>query len=637
MKAFVLALFLCLSLGAPLFGSSSAVIYPAGTIFFPYTAVGSTSTPPQTASVFNVGTTSITVNSVVITPSQFALVGGTTPVTIAPGAYASFSLSFTPAKAKGYNGTMTFNFSSGAPQTLALNGSGTSTTSVAGFSGTKFSFGTVPVGTTSAPQTLTINNTGSTPFKVKSVTVTQPFAQTGFVSQVTVNPGQSLPLQLTYLPVNQIVNNGEILVTYDILAPAGISLSGTGGPPTGLGINTFPTLPTGIQNAAYQATLSAVGGVGPLNWSLAYGTTLPSGLSLSSAGVITGTLGGVPLGNYNFNVQATDSETPPVTVVADFALPVAAPTGSSCNNIYWDVAGTTNPLVSISDLGTGYYLGQYQGGLYASGSNIDDPNHDSYGAGLAAGIQPLDSNGNPSPTGKYVLISIGHSNTQSSFTDFATLANAYPGKNPNLLVVDGATGGASADLIQDPTSYFWTIMSADYLPNAGVTANQVVAAYVNDVKASHPISIGGLQPELESIAQNLLTKFPNIKIAYFSSLNYTGYSNGVKNYEAEPNAYEAGFAVKGAVQDQINGAANLNFNPALGPVVAPWMAWGPYYWTNGLLGRSDGLTWSCADSNSDGTHPSEPGGRVKIATQLLNFFTNDDTAAPWFVAPASHK
>jgi hypothetical protein len=34
---------------------------------------------------------------------------------------------------------------------------------------------------------------------------------------------------------------------------------------------------------------------------------------------------------------------------------------------------------------------------------------DSYGVGLAYGIQPLDSNGNPSPTGKYVLLAVGES------------------------------------------------------------------------------------------------------------------------------------------------------------------------------------------------------------------------------------
>jgi hypothetical protein len=67
-------------------------------------------------------------------------------------------------------------------------------------------------------------------------------------------------------------------------------------------------------------------------------------------------------------------------------------------------------------------------------------------------------------------------------------------------------------------------------------------------------------------------------------------------------------------------------------VTAPWIAWGPYYWANGLTPRSDGLTWSCQELKVDGLHPEDPLGRQPVATYLLNFMKTDTTATPWFLA-----
>lgn len=49
------------------------------------------------------------------------------------------------------------------------------------------------------------------------------------------------------------------------------------------------------------------------------------------------------------------------------------------------------------------------------------------------------------------------------------------------------------------------------------------------------------------------------------------------------------------------------------------MGWGPYLWTDGTRGRSDGLAWTCDDTAQDGTHPSISGQR-KVAAMLQRFF-----------------
>ena len=616
----------------PAFAGASAATFPTGLSFTPQKS--GTVSGPQTFTVYNIGTTNITVTGVTASATQF-VVSGTFPVTILPAKWQSFTVTFKPTTAKAYVGTLTVAITGLPSEKVTLNGTGTSATAIASLSQKSLTFASQVLGT-STSQALTITNTGTTSFKVTGVTVTYPFSQTGFSGTSTsIAAGQSLTMQIAFFPTAVGVTNGNILIVYDSLPNAGVSLSGTGAAATALAVDTYPILPSATQNAAYQATLSATGGRKPYTWSLMSGSTLPSGLDLFRTGTITGTLAStVAAGSYSFTVQTNDSHSS--TASAVLTLVVYATTGSKCNNVIFDAADSSGPLVPLNDLGTGYYLGAEEGGLYANGSNVRPAAHDASGVTLAQGIQPLDSNGNPSPTGKYVFISIGESLAQQPFFKFMDLASADPGVNPNLVIVNGATGGATASLLALPNNNFWNVIMNDYLPNAGVTAKQVVVAWVNDVNGgpagTFPSDMTKLQGNFESIAQNLLTKFPNIKMAYFSSVNYTGYSNGLKNLSIEPYSYEAGFAVKNAIQDQINGNANLNFDPTKGAVVAPWIDWGPYYWANGMLPRSDGLVWTCQDLQDDGTHPSDPVGRVKVSTQLLNFLKSDDTASIWFLA-----
>jgi hypothetical protein len=623
-------------LAIPAFASAPNVpgLFPTGLVFVP--TLQGTSSTAQTITVYNLGTASFNVTGITTSLHEFS-VAGTYPVLVAPQSSVNFSVTFSPDGARTYSGTLSVCFDTSATQKTTLSGIGVSTTAKATLNTTALTFAPQSLGTSSPTQAVTITNTGTTSFKVTGVTITYPFSQTGFSgATTTVSPGKSLTMNVSFFPTAVGPANGTIWIVYDSLPNQGLSLSGTGAAATTLHLSSYPTLPSATQNAAYQADLTATAGVPPYTFALAAGSALPTGLSLSSAGIITGSIASsVKTGNYSFTAQATDSAS--ATATATLTIPVFVPTGSICNTIEFNASDGSGPLVPINDLGAGYYLSSEQGGLYTGGSNVRPSGHDSSGVSLAQGIGPLDSNGNPSPTGKYVFISLGESVAQQPFIEFSSLANNDPSKNANLVIVNGATGGATAALLSAPNNNFWHVIANDYLPNAGVTANQVVVAWFNDVNGgpsgTFPSDMTNLQANFETIAQNLLIKFPNIKLAYFSSINYTGYSNGIKNLSNEPWSYETGFAVKNSIQDQINGNANLNFDPTKGKVVAPWIDWGPYYWANGMLPRSDGLTWTCQDLNPDGTHPSDPVGRLKVATQLLNFLKTDDTASIWFLAP----
>ena len=67
---------------------------------------------------------------------------------------------------------------------------------------------------------------------------------------------------------------------------------------------TSTTLPAGVVNQAYAASLSASGGTAPYSWSLASGT-LPTGLAVNTNGALQGTP--TTAATFNFSIRATDS------------------------------------------------------------------------------------------------------------------------------------------------------------------------------------------------------------------------------------------------------------------------------------------------------------------------------------------
>ena len=84
---------------------------------------------------------------------------------------------------------------------------------------------------------------------------------------------------------------------------------------------TTTFLPAGTVGTVYTATtLAATGGTPPYTWSVAPGSTLPGGLSLSSAGVVSGTPS--VAGTFPVTLQVTDSAQ--VAATKSYSIAVAA-------------------------------------------------------------------------------------------------------------------------------------------------------------------------------------------------------------------------------------------------------------------------------------------------------------------------
>jgi len=89
------------------------------------------------------------------------------------------------------------------------------------------------------------------------------------------------------------------------------------------------SLPDGTPGVAYNQSISASGGLSPYNYSIIAGS-LPAGLTLSVAGVLSGTPSAA--GTYTFTVQVTDANLESVS--RDYSLKVSAQTTYSTYYLY---------------------------------------------------------------------------------------------------------------------------------------------------------------------------------------------------------------------------------------------------------------------------------------------------------------
>ena len=306
-----------------------------------------------------------------------------------------------------------------------------------------------------------------------------------------------------------------------------------------------------------------------------------------------------------------------------------------------DCTLTNTGILPLNEMGFRAHA-TFSGGLYPNGANTRPPAHEVAGLAIAQAIQPLDAAGNvDTNTGKIVLLSSGMSNVTQEWASkgtnhFTHIATNDPSLNPRVRIVDGAIGGQDATRWTNINASNWFIVITQRLAAAGVTTNQVQVLWFKQALAgpnnygAFPLHAQELKNEMAIILRNAKARFPNLKLAYVSPRT-RAYTANPTDLNPEPFAFETGFAGKWLIEDQINGSGNLNYNPANGPVVAPWISWGPYIWADGLVPRGDGLTWLCSDTESDFTHPSPNGGVAKVARQLLSFFKTDPTATPWFL------
>jgi mucin-19 len=226
--------------------------------------------------------------------------------------------------AKGGTAPYTWSLTSGSlPAGLSLGGNGviTGTPETATTAAVSFTVQVTDSGALSAtkvfnltvnpPLTITIAN--SLPVGAIGVSYRQPLTAGGGTTFYTWSIASgSLPSGLTLSSEGVITGTPENAETADFTVRV-TDLDGpsvtkafslTINPPAT--ITTLNPLPAGAVGAAYSQSLTAMGGTTPYVWSIVAGA-LPTGLNLSSDGIISGTPAATTTMTAGFTVQVTDS------------------------------------------------------------------------------------------------------------------------------------------------------------------------------------------------------------------------------------------------------------------------------------------------------------------------------------------
>jgi hypothetical protein len=267
---------------------------------------------------------------------------------------------------------------------------------------------------------------------------------------------------------------------------------------------TGATLPTGYVGSVYTSTqLAATGGSGTYStWALANGSSLPTGLTLSTAGVISGTPSGAA-GTTSFTVQVTDSASN--TATAAFSITIGAgvsiTTATALADGYSNTAYSSVTLAATG--GTGTYTswtvtsGSVPTGLTLSSAGVLSGTPTTAGS-YSFTVKVTDSASNTASATFILTVESTLSITTTSLTSAAS-GNAY---SQSL----AATGGSGGYLWSVSTTATNTLITYNLgLSSAGVVSGTPSTIGTADFTAVVTDSAGHTASQAFSIVVSSLT------------------------------------------------------------------------------------------------------------------------------------
>jgi hypothetical protein len=273
----------------------------------------------QSLTLTSSGTSPVTVNSASTTGSSFAIVTGTLPATLNPGQSTTLQVQFKPTATGSATGNLTIssNSTTGSAAVVSLSGTGaTAASPKLTLSATTLSFGSVTMNS-STTQALTLTSSGTSAATVNSASITgAAFSIVGATMPATLNPGQSMTLQVQFKPTATGSATGNLTIGSNSTTgtTAVVSLSGTGTTVNSqltLGATTLSFGSVAVNTATTQsltltssgtssvtvnaasitgAGFTLVGGSFPVTLNPNQSTTLQVQFKPTAAGSVTGSL-----------------------------------------------------------------------------------------------------------------------------------------------------------------------------------------------------------------------------------------------------------------------------------------------------------------------------------------------------------
>jgi hypothetical protein len=202
----------------------------ATTLSFGSVTVNTSTT--QVLTLTSTGTSPVTVNSAAITGAGFTIVAQSFPVTLNPTQSVTLQVQLDPTVTGAASGQITIssNSTTGGTVSVTLSGTGTAANPQLTESVTSLNFSSIAVNTATT-LSLTLKSTGTTPVTVSSATIAGAgFTIVGGSFPVTLNPTQTLSLQIQFKPTTAGAATGQLTINSDSTTggTATVTLSGTG-------------------------------------------------------------------------------------------------------------------------------------------------------------------------------------------------------------------------------------------------------------------------------------------------------------------------------------------------------------------------------------------------------------------------